>query len=81
MLKIIQGYDISKKSIQNIKIYYTNSIILSVNNLKDQQQKKEYIKEIKKRKIIKNIKARNVKQLVKKILLCIDIRIYLKLRK
>ena len=28
-----------------------------------------------------NIKARNVKQLVKKILLCIDIRIYLKLRK
>ena len=38
------------------------------------------IKEIQKRKMQKNIKARNIKQLVKKIILAINIEWYLKLR-
>ena len=38
------------------------------------------IKEIKKRKMTQNIKARNIKQLIKKVILAINIEWYLKLR-
>lgn len=80
MLEEIKKYDISKKSIENIKIYYTNAILLAIDNLPDEKQKQEYIKEIKKRKMTKNIKIRNVKQLLKKIVLTMDIKMYLKMR-
>ena len=79
MLKEIEKYNVSNQSKENIKIYYTNCIILEVNNLSKQEQKL-YIKEIRKRKLVKNIKARNFKQLLKKIILNINIRWYLKLR-
>ena len=45
-----------------------------------EENKKIYIKEIKKRKMFKNIKARNFKQLLKKIVLNINVNWYLKLR-
>ena len=77
--KKIKEYKISEKSKENIKIYYTNCIILEVNNLKGKEQKK-FIKEIRKRKLANNIKARDVKQFLKKILLKINIKLYLKLR-
>ena len=80
MIEEIEKYDISKKSKENIKIYYTNAIILAVSNLNGEEQK-QYIKEIKKRKMINNIKARNLKQLIKKVILKISIKWYLKLRK
>ena len=38
------------------------------------------IKEIKKRKMCDNIKVRNLKQLLKKILLKINVKLYLKMR-
>lgn len=79
MLESIKTYNISEKSKANIKIYYTNSIILAVQNLNG-KEKKEYIKEIRKRKILKNIKIRNVKQLVKRVLLNINVELYLKIR-
>ena len=79
MIKTIEKYDISQKSKENIKIYYTNCIILNVNNLKG-QAKKNYIREIRKRKMTKNIKARNLKQLIKKIVLSFSINLYLKIR-
>ena len=79
MIKIIEEYDITKKSKENIKIYYTNCIILEINNLNN-EDKEKYIKEIKKRKMAKNIKARNFKQLIKKIILNLNIKLYLKLR-
>lgn len=79
MLKEIENYNIEEKSKENIKIYYTNCILLEVNNLKGEEQK-QYIKEIKTRKMIKNIKARNLKQLIKKIILKINIKLYLKIR-
>ena len=66
-------------NLENLKIYYTNNIILKIEDLNKINQK-YYIKEIKKRKILKNIKARNFKQLLKKIILNINIRWYLKLR-
>ena len=75
----IKEYKISEKSKENIKIYYTNCIILEVNNLKGKEQK-QFIKEIRKRKLTNNIMARDVKQFIKKILLKINIKLYLKLR-
>ena len=79
MINVIEKYRISNKSKENIKIYYTNCIILEVNNLTG-ETRKEYIKQIRKRKMTKNIKARNFKQLIKKIILNISIEMYLKIR-
>ena len=79
MIEQIKNYDISKKSKENIKIYYTNSIILAAGNLVGEEQKK-YIQEIKNRNMIKNIKIRNLKQLIKKIILKVNIKLYLKLK-
>ena len=75
----IKNIDLAKKTKENIKIYYTNNIILKVEELEG-EDRKLYIKEIKRRKMLKNIKARNFKQLLKKILLNISINWYLKLR-
>lgn len=79
ILKEIKSINLDKRTKENIKMYYTNCILLRVEELDGIEQKK-YIKEIKKRKMIKNIKVRNIKQLVKKILLKINIKLYLKLR-
>lgn len=79
MLEQIENYEISENLKDNIKIYYTNCIILAVSNLNKKEQKL-YIKEIRKRKLSNNIKARNFKQLIKKIILSINIKLYLKLR-
>lgn len=79
MIKKINELKINEKTKENIKIYYTNAILLNINNL-NKKDYKNYKKEIKKRKMIKNIKVRNFKQLIKKILLLINIKIYLKLR-
>ena len=76
----IKDIKVSDKTKENVKAYYTNNIILKVEELKD-DDKKLYIQEIKRRKLIKNIKARNVKQLLKKIILKLNINWYLKLRK
>ncbi len=75
----IEEYKLDRNTKENVKIYYTNCMILEIENL-SKKYKKEYISEIKKRKMFKNIKARNIKQLIKKIILNLDVRLYLKLR-
>ena len=79
MINEIKEYKLDKNTDKNIKIYYTNSIILKVGELSKENRKK-YIEEIKKRKLYSNIKVKNIKQLIKKILLNININWYLKLR-
>lgn len=79
MLKTIEKYNISDKSKENLKIYYTNCIILETNNLKGEDRKK-YIREIRKRKFAKNIKIRNFKQFIKRIVLQFNVELYLKIR-
>ena len=64
---------------ENYKIYMTNCLILKLNELPEKYHK-EYIEEIKKRKIIDNLKIRDCKQLIKKIILKINIKLYLKLQ-
>lgn len=79
MLENIKSMKLEKRTNENIKIYYTNAIILKLKELKE-EDKEKYIQEIKKRKMDQNIKARNLKQLIKKIILKIDIKLYLKMR-
>ena len=79
MLERISNIDLSKTAKEDIKIYYTNAIILKLNELKEEDQK-FFIKQIRKRKMQNNIKARNLKQLFKKIVLMLNIRLYLKMK-
>ena len=66
--------------LENIKIYYTNAILLKIETLEKKDQK-EYIKEIRKRKMTKNIKVKNIKQLLRKMILSLNIKWYLNLRR
>lgn len=79
MLETIKKYNISKETEERIRSYYTNTVILKIRDLRGQDID-TYIQEIKKRKMINNIKIKNIKQLVKRILLAINIKWYLKLR-
>lgn len=78
-INLANKLNISKKTKENVKIYYTNAVILKANELNEDDQQ-TYIKELKKRKVQKNIKIRNVKQLIKRIILSINIKTYLKIR-
>ena len=75
----IEKMNLEKTTKENIKIYYTNAVILKTYELKEEDQK-QFIQEIKKRKMYKNIKARNLKQLIKRYLLKLNIKLYIKMR-
>lgn len=79
MLKTLEILDLEETTKENVKIYYTNAIILKLQELKEENQN-QYIKEIQKRKMYKNIKPRNLKQLIKRLLLKWNVKIYLKYR-
>ena len=78
ILKTIEKYNLSNFTKENVRIYCTNAILLKVKELKGKEQK-WYIKELKNRKVYKNIKVRNIKQLIKKVFLFINIKLYSKL--
>ncbi len=75
----IEKYKIQEETKQDVKTFCTNSILLRTNEL-NKTDKKQYIKQIRKRKMQKNITAKNPKQLLKRIILEISIPAYLKLR-
>ena len=79
MLERLSKLNLDKIAEQNIKIYFTNATILKANELKE-NDKKEYLKEIKSRKMYKNIQPRNLKQLIKRIILKLNVGLYLKIR-
>ena len=56
---------------ENLRIFAVNSLLVVVNEL-DMENKKWFKQELKKRKIAKNIKIRNIKQLIKKMILEIE---------
>lgn len=78
-LKNIKKYEINEKTSALIKSYYTNAVLLKAEYLKDKEYQ-QYIKQLKIRKLYKNIKPTNIKQLIKRILLFINIRLYIKMR-
>ena len=75
ILSETKNYSLKIRTIENVRIYCTNAILLKVKELHGKEQN-WYIKELKKRKIYKNIKARNIKQLLKKIILFMNIKWY-----
>lgn len=77
MLEKIKPLELGKEAEENIKIYYTNAIIQKLKELEPKEQK-EFIHEIKKRKMIKNIKVRDVKQFIKRLVLSVSVKWYLK---
>lgn len=79
MINFINSHNISKKTKQDIKTYYTNSIILKLREL-NKQDRAIYINKIKSRKMIKNIQVHNLRQFIKKIILNSNIEWYLKLK-
>lgn len=79
MIVKIKEYDISDKTKENLKAYYTNCIILKLKDLSG-DRKKEFIKEIKKRNMYKNIKIRNIRQLIKRALLAVNVDLYLRMK-
>lgn len=79
LINKLEQLEVSDISKENFKIYMSNCIILKLEEL-PQKYHNSYIKEIKKRKILKNFKVRNLKQFVKKIVLKISVKLYLKIR-
>ena len=79
LIKKLSENNFEEITLDNFKIYMSNCLILKLEELPKEYQR-EYIKEIKKRKIIDNIKSKNIKQLIKKILLKINVKLYLKIR-
>ena len=79
MLEFLENNDLSTSTKNNLKQYYTNSIILKLSSL-NKIDRKKYIKKINSKKMIKNIKVTNIKQLIKKIILKININWYLNLK-
>ena len=57
----------------------SNCLILVVNDLPEKYHN-NYIAELKRRHVFDNIKSNNLKQFIKKILLKINVKLYLKLR-
>lgn len=79
MIKNIEKAEISDETKENMKIFYTNSILQKLKTLKKKEQK-QYINEFKKRKMTQNIKARNIKQSIKILVLKTSVSMYLKLK-
>lgn len=62
---------VSKFTSDNLRIYITNALLTTLKDLNG-DNKDYFIKELKKRRVYKNIKCRNIKQLIKKIVLMIN---------
>lgn len=75
----IVKYNLSSQTHENLRNYYINSIILSIKDL-DYADRKIYEKKIKRMGMIGNIKTRNFKQAIKKILLIANMEIYYRIK-
>lgn len=78
-INFLKENDLNEKTKKNVKTYYTNAIILKLKELK-KEDLKLYIQKIKERKMVKNIQVNNCKQLIKKLILMINMKLYIKLK-
>lgn len=79
MIEFINSEKLTPNTMKNIKTYYTNAIIMKLKEI-NKKDLDVYIQKIKTRKMINNIQITNVKQLIKKFLLLLNIKWYLKLK-
>lgn len=75
----IENLNVQEKTKMLIKRYYTNSLLVKAGELRGEEEKK-FIEQIKLRKVYKNIKVENLKQLIKKIIIKINIKLYIEMR-
>jgi len=75
----INKLKVKEKTKMLIRRYYTNSLLLKAGELKGIEQD-NFIEQIKLRKVYKNIKSENIKQLLKKVIIKFNIKLYLKMR-
>ena len=68
LIEEISKMNIMKITKENAAIYFTNSMLACIDKL-DELNKEYYIQELKKRNVSKYIKIRNIKQLIKKVIL------------
>ena len=76
--KKIVGMKLKQNTIENLLEYYTNSIILAIKDLK-KEDRIIYEEKIKEKGLLKNIHVKNIKQLLKKILMKINLELYFRL--
>lgn len=76
MLQWISQNELDIKTKENVKTYYTNAILLKLGTIK-KEDRKPYVKQIKQRKMTQNIKPKNIRQFIKRILLTLNINWYL----
>ena len=72
LIKEVNEIDLQKITKENFEIYAVNSMLTVVKDLKG-EEKRFYKKELKKRKIWRYIRIRNLKQLIKKIIIAIKL--------
>lgn len=81
MITKINNYNVADTTKELIKRYYTNTVIIKGKELETQKEDfKNYVKEIKKRKLYKNIKPYSLKQFIKRIILKTNVKLYIKVR-
>lgn len=81
MIEQLDTYNISQKTKNLVKRYYTNTVILKAKELIENEKNfKKYEIELKKRKVYKNIKPYNLKQIIKRLILKFSIKQYLRMR-
>ena len=81
MLEQLDTYNISINTKDLVKRYYTNTVILKSKELLENEKIfKKYEIELKKRKVYKNIKPYNLKQIIKRLILKFSIKQYLRMR-
>lgn len=68
LVKKVDNIKVEKITKENLKIFATNALLVVVPEL-EKEEKKWFEKELKTRKIAKNIKVRNIKQLIKRLIL------------
>lgn len=80
LFRNLNYFNITDKTKENILAYYTNSIILATKNL-SKEDRKFFEIEIKQKKILDNLKVKNIRQYLKKIILKNRMDLYFKLEK
>ena len=80
MTSKVLSYDLQKETIFNLKQYYTNAILTTANYL-NKDDRIKYLLEIKKRNLTRNIKCKSFKSFIKKIIMNISLKLYLKMER
>ena len=75
--KKIGGIKLKQNTVDKLLEYYTNSIILAIKVFK-KEDRRSFEKKVKEKNLLKNIHVKNIKQIMKKLILEFDMELYFK---